>query len=109
MRYSMDGMSAAWREESAFRQEALMALIMFPASLWLGRDWAEVSLLAGSVAMVLIVELLNSGLESVVDRVSYEIHELSKRAKDFGSAAVFLSLLVCGLIWATALYQRLCA
>ena len=64
------------------------------------------SLLAGSVVLVLIVELLNSGIEAVVDRVSYEWHELSKRAKDFGSAAVLLSLMLCGAIWCAALYQR---
>ncbi len=107
IRYSMHGLAAAWRCESAFRQEAMLALVLLPASLWLGHGWVEVTLLAGSVLLVLIVELLNSGIEAVVDRVSFEMHDLSKRAKDFGSAAVFLSLLLCGLIWAAACYERL--
>jgi diacylglycerol kinase (ATP) len=79
---------------------------MLPASFWLGEGLVQVSLLAGSVLLVLIVELLNSGIEAVVDRVSYDWHELSKRAKDFGSAAVMLSLLLCGGIWVAALVER---
>lgn len=105
--YSIQGLRAAYHHESAFRQESWLAVVMLPAALWLGRSWVEVSLLAGSVVLVLVVELLNSGIESVVDRVSFELHELSKRAKDFGSAAVLLSLLLCGSIWAAALWQRL--
>jgi diacylglycerol kinase (ATP) len=105
--YSADGLAAAYRHESAFRQELWLALPMLPVSFWLGRNWAETALLAGSVLLVLIVELLNSGIEAVVDRVSLEMHELSKRAKDFGSAAVMLSLLLCGGIWAAALWARL--
>jgi diacylglycerol kinase (ATP) len=104
--YSMQGMVSAFRHESAFRQEALLALAMLPAAFWLGRSWVEVALLVGSVLLVLIVELLNSGIEAVVDRVSFELHELSRRAKDYGSAAVFLSLLCCGGIWAAALAHR---
>ena len=105
--YSMQGLAAAWRHESAFRQEAVSAAFLLPASIWLGRTWLEVCFLAASVLLVLIVELLNSGIEAVVDRVSFDLHELSKRAKDFGSAAVFLSLLQCGLAWAAALYFKL--
>ena len=104
--YSIEGLSAALRHESAFRQEAALALVMLPAAFWLGRSWVEVALLAGSVMLVMIVELLNSAVEAVVDRVSFELHELSKRAKDVGSAAVLLALLLCGGIWAAALYQR---
>ena len=104
--YSFSGIGTALRSESAFRQESALALVMLPASFWLGRGWIEVTLLAGSVLLVLIVELLNSAVEAVVDRVSFEWHELSKRAKDFGSAAVLLSLVLCAGIWATALYQR---
>ena len=104
--YSMAGLSAAWRHESAFRQECALAALMLPAAWWLGRDWVETALLAGSVMAVLIVELLNSAVESVVDRVSAELHPLSKRAKDIGSAAVMLSLLTCGAVWCAALWQR---
>ena len=82
-------------------------MILLPAAFWVGRTWLEVALLAGSVMMVLIVELLNSGIEAVVDRVSYDLHDLSKRAKDLASAAVFLALLTCLAIWLAALYQRL--
>ncbi len=104
--YSMQGLAAAWRHESAFRQEAVLAACLLPASFWLGRTWLEVCFLATSVLLVLIVELLNSGIEAVVDRISFDLHELSKRAKDFGSAAVSLSLLQCGLTWAAALYFK---
>jgi diacylglycerol kinase (ATP) len=104
--YSAEGLRAAYREESAFRQELWLAAVMLPASFWVGRGWVEVALLAGSVLLVLIVELLNSGIEATVDRVGVETHELSKRAKDFGSAAVLLALLLCGSIWAAALWQR---
>ena len=105
--FSVQGIGAAVRHESAFRQEGLLAVVMLPAALWLGRSWVEGVLLAGTVLLVLIVELLNSGIEAVVDRVSYEHHELSKRAKDYGSAAVLLSLLLCGGTWGTLLWQRL--
>jgi diacylglycerol kinase (ATP) len=104
--YSMSGLRLAFTGESAFRQEACMAAVMLPAAFWLGRQWLEVALLAGSVLLVLIVELLNSATEAVVDRISYEHHELSKRAKDIASAAVFIALLLCGSIWAAALWQR---
>ncbi len=104
--YSMSGLRLAFTGESAFRQEACLAAVMLPAALWLGRQWFEIALLAGSVLIVLIVELLNSATEAVVDRISYEHHELSKRAKDIASAAVFISLLMCGGIWAAALWQR---
>lgn len=105
--YSLQGLSLALRSESAFRQEAVLALVMLPAAFWLGRTWVEATLLAGTVLLVLIVELLNSGIEAAIDRVSYDMHELSKRAKDFGSAAVLLALLICGGTWAAALFQRL--
>ncbi|MCW5663164.1 MAG: diacylglycerol kinase [Piscinibacter sp.] len=104
--YSIDGLTTAYRGESAFRQEFWLAAVLLPLAFWLGRGWVEVALLAGSVLLVLIVELLNSGIEATVDRVSFEFHELSKRAKDLASAAVFLSLLLCGGIWAAALWQR---
>jgi diacylglycerol kinase (ATP) len=104
--YSRQGISAAIRFESAFRQEAALAVVLLPAAFWLGRSWIEVALLTGSVLLVLIVELLNSAIEAVVDRVSLDLHALAKRAKDYGSAAVLLSLLWCGGIWATVAWQR---
>ena len=103
--YSLNGLRAGW-EEPAFRQEAIAALVLLPASLWLGRGWMETALLAGSVLLVLIVELLNTAVEAAIDRIGPEWHDLSKRAKDMGSAAVFLSLLLCGGIWLAALWQR---
>ena len=104
--HSASGLRLAYASESAFRQEVRLAAVMLPLSLWLGRDWVQVALLAGSVMLVVIVELLNSGIEAAVDRVSFDWHELSKRAKDFGSAAVTLSLLLCAGIWAAALAHR---
>lgn len=106
--YSFDGLRAGWHE-TAFRQEALAALVLLPLSLWIGRHWMETALLAGSVLLVLIVELLNTGIETAIDRIGPEWHDLSKRAKDMGSAAVLLSLLLCAGIWAAAIYQRLIA
>ena len=104
--YSISGMSTALRTESAFRQEFCLAAILVPAAFWIGRGWLEVSLLVGSTLLVLIVELLNSAVEAAIDRVSFEIHDLSKRAKDYGSAAVLISLLLCGGIWLAALWNR---
>ena len=104
--YSISGMSTALRTESAFRQEFCLAAILVPAAFWIGRGWLEVSLLVGSTLLVLIVELLNSAIEAAIDRVSFEIHDLSKRAKDYGSAAVLISLLLCGGIWLAALWNR---
>ena len=80
---------------------------MIPAAFWVGRSWLEVAVLVGSVLLVLIVELLNSGIEAAIDRVSYELHDLSKRAKDLASAAVFLSLVLCAGVWIAALVHRL--
>ena len=102
--YSLDGLRAGWHEP-AFRQEALLSLVMLPAAFWIGPDWTSRVLLAGSVVAVLVVELLNTGIEAVVDRVGPEWHDLSKRAKDMGSAAVLLALLLCGGIWSSALWR----
>jgi diacylglycerol kinase (ATP) len=104
--YSMSGLRMAFTGESAFRQEAVLAAVLVPASFWVGKSWVEIALLAGAVLLVLIVELLNSAVEAVVDRVSFERHDLSKRAKDLGSAAVFIALALCGGVWAAALWQR---
>ncbi len=108
MGYSLEGLRAGWGE-TAFRQEAIAALALMPLSFWLGRSWVEIALLAGSVLIVMIVELLNTGIETAIDRIGPEWHDLSKRAKDMGSAAVLLSLLLCAGIWAAALWQRFAA
>lgn len=104
--YSMAGLRAGWAE-TAFRQEALASFVLLPLAFWLGQTWVEVALLAGSVVLVMVVELLNTGVESAIDRIGPEWHDLSKRAKDMGSAAVLLSLLVCIGIWCAALWARL--
>jgi len=104
--YSMSGLRAAYKGEDAFRQECWLALVLMPSAFWLGRSWVEVALLLGSVLLVMIVELLSSGIEAAIDRVSFELHDLSKRAKDLASAAVLLSLVLCGGIWAAALWSR---
>ena len=103
--YSLAGLRAGWREK-AFRQEVLLAAVLLPLACWLGRGWVETALLTASVVLVLITELLNSGIEAAIDRIGPELHDLSKRAKDMGSAAVLLSLLLCGAVWAAALFQR---
>lgn len=104
--YSAEGLLGAYRTESAFRQEVWLAAVMIPLAFWLGRTWIETTLLAGSVLLLMIVELLNSAVEATVDRISFELHELAKRAKDYGSAAVFLALALCGGTWAAALWHR---
>ena len=97
-RYSFDGFGAALGE-SAFRQELALAAVLLPLGIYLGKTGVERALLAGSVLLVLVVELLNSAVEAVVDRVSTEDHVLSKRAKDLGSAAVMVSLLNVPVLW----------
>lgn len=104
--HSISGLRSAYRGESAFRQETWLAVVLVPAAFVVGRGWVEVALLAGSAVLVLIVELLNSGIEAAIDRISLEMHDLSKRAKDLASAAVMLSLLLCGGIWVAALWSR---
>jgi diacylglycerol kinase (ATP) len=102
--YSLEGLRAGWLEP-AFRQEAILALLILPGAWWLGQSWVEVVLLVGVVVAVLVVELLNTAVESAIDRVGPEWHALSKRSKDMGSAAVLLSLLLCGGVWLTALWR----
>ena len=103
--YSMAGLRAGWKEP-AFRQEALAAMVLLPVSFWLGKNWVETALLAAAVVLVMIVELLNTAVEAAIDRVGPEWHDLSKQAKDMGSAAVLLSLLLCLGVWAAALWHR---
>jgi diacylglycerol kinase (ATP) len=104
--YSLQGLRAGWGE-TAFRQEAILATALLPLAFWLGQNWVETALLAGTVLLVMIVELLNTCIESAIDRIGPEWHDLSKRAKDMGSAAVLLSLLLCVGVWVGALWQRL--
>ena len=106
--YSIQGLIAGWGE-TAFRQEAIAALVLLPLAFVLGQDWVEVALLCGSVLLVMMVELLNTAIESAIDRIGPEWHDLSKRAKDMGSAAVLLSLLLCGGVWAAAAWSFFCA
>lgn len=108
-RYSVQGLVAAIQESAAFRQETLLAVVLVPASFWLGQTWVETALLAAVVVLVLVAELLNTGIEAAIDRIGLEWHALSKMAKDVGSGAVLLCLLLCGGVWAAALYQRFVA
>ena len=102
--YSVQGISAAFRHETAFRQEVLVAVILIPTALLLPANGTGKALMIASVLLVLIVELINSAIEAVVDRISPEYHPLAKRAKDFGSAAVLLSLINVPLIWTLVLF-----
>lgn len=102
--YSLAGLSAAYRHEDAFRQEAWLALILIPLALFLPASSIGKALMIGSVLLVLIVELLNSAIEAAVDRVSLENHCLAARAKDIGSAAVMVSLLNVVVIWGLVLF-----
>lgn len=99
LRYSMRGLSLAWRFESAFRQELALALVLVPLALSLPVGVLPQLALIASVLLVLIIELINSSIEAAIDRISLDHHRLSGRAKDFGSAAVFLALLLCGIAW----------
>ena len=104
--YSLAGLRAAWQHEAAFRQEVMLAVVLIPAGIWLGRTAVERSLLIGSCLLVLIVELLNSGIEAIVDRVGTEPHRLSGQAKDLGSAAVFMSLTLVLVVWGLIAWSR---
>lgn len=104
--YSIAGLKAAYTNEAAFRQEVWLAIVLIPTALFLPVAFTHKSLLISSVILVLLTELLNSGIEAVVDRISYEHHELSKRAKDIGSAAVLMSLLIVAVVWSGVLLDR---
>jgi len=104
--YSVQGFGHAWKHESAFRQEFALTVALVPVALWLGQSVVERALLIGTCLVVLIVELLNSAIEASVDRHGDEHHELSGRAKDLGSAAVFVSLVLVVLVWGAVAYQR---
>lgn len=105
-RYSMKGLKAAFINEAAFRQEVALCVILFPAAIFLGETLVERLLLIGCCALVLVAELVNSAIEAVVDRIGPEHHELSGRAKDIGSAAVFIALVFAGVTWGSILISR---
>ena len=106
LRWSMKGLHAGWRHEASFRLEALLAIVLIPLGLWLGNGALEKLALIGPALLVLSAELLNSAIEAVVDKVSPEFHELAGRAKDMGSAAVFLLLVLVVLSWGLILLPR---
>ncbi|MDR2188164.1 MAG: diacylglycerol kinase [Azonexus sp.] len=103
--YSCDGIKAAWQNEAAFRQEILLAALALPLALYFGQSGGERALLIGSVMLILMVEILNSAIEAIVDKASPEKHELAKRAKDMGSAAVLLSLVNAAAVWVCVLWR----
>jgi len=98
-KYSWQGMVAAYKNEEAFRQETILALALTPIAFFIADTGVELALLLASLILVIVVELLNSGIEAVVDRIGLEKHELSGRAKDIGSAAVFFSLVNVAIVW----------
>jgi diacylglycerol kinase (ATP) len=106
--YSLQGLRAGWGE-TAFRQEAIASFVLLPCAFLVGNTWLEVAMLIAVVLLVMITELLNTGIETAIDRIGPEWHDLSKRAKDMGSAAVLLSLLLCAGVWVAALYSRCAA
>lgn len=103
---SAAGLHAAWKNEEAFRQELLLAIVLFPTAFWLGESSVQIALLLLSVLIVLIVELLNTCVEVTIDRIGHEYHDLSKRAKDIGSAAVGVSLATLLVVWGLVAYAR---
>ncbi len=104
--FSIAGLKSAWKHEAAVRQEVGLLVIFIPCALWLTDDAISRALLIGSLFLILIVELINSAIEAVVDRIGPEIHELSGRAKDIGSAAVLIALLSSCIIWGLFIYER---
>jgi diacylglycerol kinase (ATP) len=102
---TLKGLVGAYREEAAFRQELGLAVVVIPLGLWLGRNGIERALLIAPMFLVLVVELVNSAIEATVDRIGFERHKLSGLAKDIGSAAVFMSLLLLGVIWVLVLWR----
>jgi diacylglycerol kinase (ATP) len=104
--WSLKGMRAGWQHEASFRLEVYLAIILFPLGLWIGHGGLEKAMMCGSILLVLSTELLNSAIEAIVDKVSPEFHELAGRAKDMGSAAVFLLMVNVVLCWTLVLWQR---
>lgn len=102
--YSWQGLTAAWQHEAAFRQELFLSIFLLPLAIWLAETGLESAIMIASLFMVLIAEIINSAIEAVVDRLGSEHHELSGRAKDMGSAAVFLALLNVAIVWTLILF-----
>lgn len=105
-RYALAGLKAAYIHEAAFRQEVALFVVLAPVGAWLGRDGVERALFIGSLVLVLVAELINSAIESVVNRIGTEPHELAGRAKDIASAAVLLSILLVFVVWTVILADR---
>lgn len=104
--YSMQGLKATWQYEAAFRQEVILAVILLPAAFFVGQTAVEIILLVFSVGLIFICELANSALEAAIDRFGGEMHELSGRAKDIGSAMVLISFLMMTFVWIMIIYQN---
>lgn len=102
--FSFAGFKATWKHEEAFKQEVMVFIIAVPLAVWQAKSKLEIVLLIASVGLVMVVELLNSGLETVVDRIGVEYHELAGRAKDIGSAAVMLSIMLAIMTWLLILF-----
>jgi diacylglycerol kinase (ATP) len=104
--YSCAGLASAFRTQASFRTDLFAVAVLLPVALWLGRDWAERGILIGTLLLILFAEIVNSALEAVVDRIGFDYHHLSKQAKDLGSAAVLLALLICFVIWGGVALDR---
>jgi diacylglycerol kinase (ATP) len=107
--YSLQGLAACWRNEAAFRQEVALLIVLFPAAFFVAHSAEQWLILVAPLFLMLIVELLNSAVETTVDRISSEMHELSGRAKDIGSAAVFVSLLMIAVCWGALIWKNFLA
>jgi diacylglycerol kinase (ATP) len=105
-RFSAQGFASAWKHEAAFRQELILVVLMTPIAFWLGRSVVETAFLISVLLLVLIVELFNSAIEAAIDRHGDEHHELSGRAKDMGSAAVLVVLVIVGVVWGAVIWER---
>ncbi|MEX2322129.1 MAG: diacylglycerol kinase [Saccharospirillum sp.] len=105
-RYSWQGLRSAVKHEEAFRQETIALIVGVPAALWIGTTVWQSALLIAALLLIMVVEMINSALEALVDRVSTDFHELSGRTKDMGSAAVLLTIFIAVLVWGTAIWQK---
>ena len=105
-RFSSQGLAYAWQHEAAFRQEVVLALVLLPTAFWLARSPTEIAFLIASCLLVLIVELVNSAIEAIVDRIGEKQHVLAGAAKDMGSAAVLISLVFLAVVWIAVIYDR---
>jgi len=104
--YARQGLKAAWSKEAAFRQQAVLCVVLIPASFWVGRDLPEQALLIAVCLLTLVVEAINSAIETIIDRIGPERHELSGRAKDLGSAAGLLGLVILVVVWGLVAWDR---